>query len=43
VRRVASVGHPSMSRCRHAWRVDWFRGRQRQNSVSCSARALPWL
>jgi hypothetical protein len=23
--------------------LDWFRGRQRQNSVSCSARALPWL
>ena len=32
-----------MSRCRHAYRVDWFRRRQRQNSVSCSARALPWL
>jgi hypothetical protein len=31
-----------MSRCRHAYRVDWFRGRQRQNWVSCSARALPW-
>jgi hypothetical protein len=31
-----------MSRCRHAYRVDWFRRRQRQNSVSCSARALPW-
>jgi hypothetical protein len=22
---------------------NWFRGRQRQNSVSCPARALPWL
>jgi len=32
-----------MSRCRHAYRVDWFRRRQRQNSLSCSARALPWL
>jgi acetyl-CoA acetyltransferase len=21
----------------------WFRRRQRQNSVSCPARALPWL
>jgi hypothetical protein len=30
-----------MSRCRHAYSVDWVRGRQRQNSVSCSARALP--
>ena len=44
--RVASrTSRPSairgMSRCRHAYRVDWFRGRQRQNSVSCSARALP--
>jgi len=27
---------------RHAYRVDWFRRRQRQNSVSCSARSLPW-
>ena len=32
-----------MSRCRHAYRADWFRMRQRQNSVSCPARALPWL
>ena len=28
---------------RHAYRVDWFRKRQRQNSVSCSARAPPWV
>jgi hypothetical protein len=42
VRRVAAVGHPSMSRRRHAYRVDWFRRRQRQNPVSCPARALPW-
>jgi hypothetical protein len=27
---------------RHACRADWFRSRQRQNSVSCPARALPW-
>ncbi len=42
VRRVAPVGHPNMSGCRHAYRVDWFRGRQRQNSVSCPARPRPW-
>jgi ABC-2 type transport system ATP-binding protein len=43
VRRVTPIGLRGMSRCRHAYRVDWFRGRQRQNSVSCSASALPWL
>src|ERR1019366_10250495 len=42
VRHVAPIGLRGMSRCRHAYRVDWFRGRQGQNSVSCSARALPW-
>jgi hypothetical protein len=38
--RPASIR--GMSRCRHAQGVDWPRGRQRQNWVSCSARALPW-
>ena len=28
---------------RHAGRAGWSRGRQRQNPVSCPARALPWL
>jgi hypothetical protein len=32
-----------MSRCRHAYRVDSFCRRQRQNSVSCSARTPPWV
>jgi len=25
-----------------AYRIDWFLTHQRRNSVSCSARALPW-
>jgi hypothetical protein len=40
-RHVAPIGLRGMSRCRHAYRVDGVRGRQRQNSASCSARALP--
>ena len=36
------LGIRDVSSCLHAYRVDWFRKRQRQNSVSCSARALPW-
>jgi len=40
---VAVLKPMNPSRCRHAYRVDcWFRGRQRQNSLSCSARTPPW-
>jgi hypothetical protein len=43
VRHVAPIGHPRHEQVSSRLRVDWFRVRQRQNSMSCSARALPWL